>query len=114
MKSFVPNGKKASANMWWIIIGAVIALVVMIVLMVMFTTKSNKLEGGLGACESKGGICVTGKECPENSLPASAFECSNPTGTACCVGSPKVSTGSNCGDKGTIPSPDGTRQWCRK
>ena len=51
--------KKASANMWWIIIGAVIALVVMIILMVMFTGKTQPLEQGLSDCEGKGGVCVS-------------------------------------------------------
>jgi len=50
--------KKASANMWWIIIGAVIALIVMIVLLVMFTGKSGTLEKGILDCESKGGTCM--------------------------------------------------------
>jgi len=43
--------------MWWIIIGAVIALIVMIVLLVMFTGKSGTLEKGILDCEGKGGTC---------------------------------------------------------
>ena len=45
--------------MWWIIIGAVIALVVLIILMVMFTGKTSILEQGLISCDSKGGKCVS-------------------------------------------------------
>jgi len=81
--------KKASANMWWIIIGAVIALVVMIILMVMFSGKSNKLESGLSGCESKGGICVQGKNCPKSTLSASTFDCNKAGYELCCLGNPK-------------------------
>ena len=92
--------RKASANMWWIIIGAVIALVVMIVLMVIFTDKTSTLEGGLSSCEGKGGVCVNGDDCPGSSLKSDAFECvaSHPT---CCIGSPQEGTDSTC-KKGTI------------
>ena len=81
---------KGDANMWWIIIGAVVALVVMIVLMVMFTGKSNKLEGGLSACDSKGGKCIVGTACPGNSLPG-PFDCLDADGKSqvCCIGNPK-------------------------
>jgi len=50
--------KKASSEMWWIIIGAVIALVVLIILLVMFTGKTTGLEQGLLSCENKGGSCI--------------------------------------------------------
>lgn len=75
--------------MFWIIIGAVIALVVMIVLLVMFAGKTGKLEGGLSSCESKGGICV-GEEvsCPASTLTSSVFDCKE-TGKKCCLGTPK-------------------------
>ncbi len=87
--------KKASANMWWIIIGAVIALVVMIILMVMFTDQTNTLEGGLSACDSKGGICVSSikigptavNNCPANTFRTDAFDCG--TDQDCCIGAPK-------------------------
>jgi len=79
--------KKADANMWWIIIGAVIALVVMIILMVMFTGKSNKLEGGLLDCQSKGGSCLS--TCPENTLESIAFSCPGDGTIRCCVSSLK-------------------------
>ena len=90
--------KKASADMWWIIIGAVIALVVMIILMVMFTSKTQPLEQGLSSCESKGGVCVadssTGNSastvCPVNTLKTSTFDC--PQQKVCCLGAPKKCT----------------------
>jgi len=64
--------------MWWIIIGAVIALVVMIILMVMFTGKSNKLEIGLMSCEGKGGTCLTKTVCKSEQYSGTvsiAFDC---------------------------------------
>jgi hypothetical protein len=97
--------KKASANMWWIIIGAVIALVVMIILMVMFTGKTSKLEGGLSACEGKGGICAKGTICPANTLKATAFDCTQ--GSVCCLGAPKLCQ-KECPDKTCIESESGT------
>ena len=87
--------KKASADMWWIIIGAVIALVVMIILMVMFTGKTQPLEQGLSACESKGGVCVDSNgDCPKNTLSSPVFNCA--VGQQCCIGSPIPADGGNC------------------
>lgn len=80
--------KKADANMWWIIIGAVIALVVLIILLIMFTSKSGKLEGGLLDCESKGGICLDQSQtCPENTIKSFAFSCTE--NKICCLSSLK-------------------------
>lgn len=74
--------------MWWIIIGAVIALVVLIVLMVIFTTKSGRLEGGLLDCQSKGGTCVTEPECIAKSGTISkAFDCNQGDAIICCFSS---------------------------
>jgi len=87
--------KKADANMWWIIIGAVIALVVLIVLLVIFTSKSGKLEGGLLDCQSKGGTCMlkdqcTGTNSDGSPIPgassgtiATAFDCTDKTMVCC-------------------------------
>ena len=87
--------KKASANMWWIIIGAVVALVVMIVLMMLFTGKSNKLEIGLMDCEAKGGDCSGDKDACKlkGGTVSMAFDCGNDN--ACCF-SGKKSKGSSC------------------
>jgi hypothetical protein len=82
--------KKADANMWWIIIGAVIALVVLIILMVIFTTKTGKLEGGLSECGGKSGVCMSEGTCPKSTLESSAFTCSS-SSAICCIGSPKKS-----------------------
>ena len=83
---------RGSANMWWIIIGAVIALVVMIVLMVIFTSKSGTLEQGLLSCESKGGECLDNKECSYQNKEGNVvegtftrFECLD-TKQFCCFG----------------------------
>lgn len=81
--------KKADASMWWIIIGAVIALVVLVVLMVIFTGKTNVLEKGLSECEGKGGVCVDESgSCPLRTFVSGAFDCKN-TGDKCCLGTPK-------------------------
>src|SRR3990167_2514930 len=87
-------GKRGDANMWWIIIGAVIALIVMIVLLVMFTGKTGGLEAGLSACEGKSGICVaSGEKPPLNTVYSSVFECEQEN--KCYVGSPKKCTSGN-------------------
>ena len=80
--------KKADANMWWIIIGAVIALVVLIVLMVIFTDKTGRLGVGLSSCTANTGQCLS--ICPENTLESSAFDCS--TGEKCCIGVKKTTS----------------------
>jgi len=88
--------KKASANMWWIIIGAVIALVVLLVLLSIFGSKTRDLEGGLSSCESKGGICVSdGDACPGSTLKAPTFSCGS--NQDCCIGVAK-----SCKDDRTI------------
>lgn len=96
--------RKGSANMWWIIIGAVIALVVMIVLMVMFTGKTGALEGGLLSCEGKGGTCevmsgtTCGESCKGDTSYSSLFTCDSVDGTAkcCCLGVKKKAAGASC------------------
>lgn len=75
---------KAGADMWWIIIGAVLALIVLIVLLVMFTGKTRSLEIGLTSCEGKGGRCESLGSCSPNTLPTGAFTC--PAGQVCCIG----------------------------
>ncbi|HLC71767.1 MAG TPA: hypothetical protein VJI32_07185 [Candidatus Nanoarchaeia archaeon] len=81
---------KGDANMWWIIIGAVLALVVVIVLMVIFTGRSNIIDQGLLDCQSKGGSCnyPTDIECrTATGNPSHSFEC--PGGNEqqpCCFG----------------------------
>lgn len=94
--------KKGSADMWWIIIGAVIALVVLIILMVIFTGKTNILESGLLDCQGKGGSCdFTASECITKGTVSHAFECSNPANIpeeskkVCCFGVKKAS-GEGC------------------
>ncbi len=80
---------KASSEMWWVIIGAVIALIVLIVLLVLFTGKTRGLEGGLTDCAGKGGVCVASGDCPSNTLQSGTFECSDSVKPQCCVGIPK-------------------------
>lgn len=95
--------KKADANVWWIVIGAVIALVVLIIVLIIFTTNTGKLESGLSGCESKGGVCVAaGSDCPQNSLKSTVFDCT--AGKECCLGSPKRCVNdADCGDGARCP-----------
>ena len=89
---------KGDANIWWIIIGAVIALVVLIVIILIFTKNTTDLGKGLSGCESKSGVCASPGFCPTNTLTASAFTCTS--GNECCVGSPQeccVSSPQECG-----------------
>lgn len=92
--------KKAGAEMWWIIIGAVIALVVLIILMVMFTGKTSLLEQGLISCDSKGGKCVSCSDSAgcdqactqlygEGYTYSSVFDCKPKEGQGCCLGTKK-------------------------
>ena len=105
--------KKASANMWWIIIGAVIALVVMIILMVMFTGKSSKLEGGLLNCESKGGDCSGNEQaCAQKGGTVSwAFECKEGTNACCFISGKKI--GEACKTNGECSSKSCTDGTCK-
>jgi len=75
--------------MWWIIIGAVIALIVLIILMLLFTKQSDTLVGGISECEGKGGVCSSSTDpvCPSNTLQTSTFTCSG--NNVCCIGIPK-------------------------
>ncbi|MBI2573384.1 hypothetical protein HYV86_05970 [Candidatus Woesearchaeota archaeon] len=85
------QSRRADATMWWIIIGAVIALLVLVILIVLFTGKTNLLEAGLSDCEGKGGICAASGECPRSTLENGAFDCGNAAGgdaKVCCLGVP--------------------------
>lgn len=92
--------------MWWIIIGAVIALIVLIILLVMFTGKTGGLEKGLSDCSGKGGVCVSGENCPVNSVESSTFSC--PLEEKCCVGLPKKAKNGKCDTGETV----GERDYC--
>jgi len=76
--------QKGGANMWWIIIGAVLALVVLVVLVTMFVDTTGKQQKGLDACY--GGKCVLEDTCEGTVNYASS--CSKPK-QECCVTSAK-------------------------
>ncbi|NQV91178.1 hypothetical protein HQ489_01780 [Candidatus Woesearchaeota archaeon] len=83
--------QKGGANMWWIIIGAVLALVVLVVLVFMFTDNTDRVKVGLSACF--GGDCKPKGECTGSIN--KAVECSGNTESnpiVCCVGSDKKIT----------------------
>ena len=106
--------RKASADMWWIIIGAVIALVVLVVLLSIFSGKTGNLEQGLSSCESKGGVCVSEENpCPGSTIATPTFECNGQQN--CCIGVPKscqddseCSKGSKCRNFGN----NGDKFYC--
>ena len=50
--------KRASAQVWWIIIAAIVALIVMFVLVGIFTGTTKDVRIGLFDCSSKGGECL--------------------------------------------------------
>lgn len=78
--------KKASANMWWIIIGAVLALVVMVILMTIFTNKVTRVDSGLLGCASNGGTCEDKGGCQtKGGTVSKTFECSKEK-QECCFG----------------------------
>lgn len=86
---------KAQANTFWIIIGAVIALVVLVVLLLLFTGKTNILEQGLIDCESKGGQCRVGTTCADGQLKQDFFDCSKyEDERVCCLGTATANDGS--------------------
>jgi len=80
--------EKGQANVFWIIIGAVIALVVLAVLLLMFTGKTNTLEQGISGCEVAGGQCIESKEeCKtQNGTSMITFDCPAEGNTVCCMG----------------------------
>lgn len=110
--------RKGSTEMWWIIIGAVIALVVLIILMVLFTGKTRGLEGGLTECEGKGGICTkeVSQECPGKTLLSTSFNCKD-SAQKCCIGIPTECTGpAACGgETGSCPESayDNGKRYCK-
>jgi len=106
--------KKADANMWWIIIGAVITLVVLVILMVIFTSKVNPLERGLSSCEGNAGLCVNaGSGCPSSSIKTTTFGCTA-AGKECCLGTPKkCKSPAECGGESKSCRSEGTaEQYC--
>lgn len=84
--------KKAQANTFWIVIGAVIAMIVLVVLLLMFTGKTSLLEGSLVDCEAKGGECKDPTlGCPDGTLKQAIFDCTKKDSAGrefdCCIGS---------------------------
>ena len=77
--------KKGGADMWWIIIGAVLALTVLVVLVFMFTGNTDRVNVGLNACY--GGECVPSCSGSVNK----AVECPV-QGEVCCIVNKKTDT----------------------
>lgn len=99
---------RGSADIWWIIIGAVLALIVLVVLLVSFTKQSTGITQGVSDCEGKGGVCVPSDPaiCPPKSLKTTAFSCTG--GRGCCLGViEKCVSGTDCS-----PGDDGKPRQC--
>lgn len=77
---------RASADVWWVIIGAAIALVVLVVIIAAFTRGTAPALKGLSDCHSKSGICAS-EGCPHGMTKTSVFSCSSQEET-CCIGVP--------------------------
>ncbi|MDP3733774.1 MAG: hypothetical protein Q8R37_00965 [Nanoarchaeota archaeon] len=77
---------KASADVWWVIIGAAIALVVLVVVIASFTRGTTPALKGLSDCHSKNGICAS-EGCPQGTTKTSVFTCGS-QGETCCIGVP--------------------------
>jgi hypothetical protein len=77
--------RKGSANIWWIIIGAVMAILVLFVLLFIFTDQIDDANTSLSDCKSKGGKCETIGECPAKTLPSNLLKCAEKT-KECCIG----------------------------
>lgn len=78
--------KKAEANMWWVIIGAVLAVVVLMVLLTFFGRGTETVAEGVSKCESKLGKCLDKAECLKGGgsvTDADLFECKE---GVCCYG----------------------------
>ncbi len=71
--------------MWWIIIGAVIALVVLLVVLSIFTKGTTDFNTDLFECKSKGGICVPENDCVGEKYDGtvSSFSCANEEEVCC-------------------------------
>ena len=66
--------------MWWIIIGAVLAIVVMVILLTFFGRGTETVASGLSECQSKLGQCVEEGTC--QGTVTKTFECLE--GFECC------------------------------
>lgn len=99
--------KRASANIWWVIIGAAIALVVLVVLILTFTKGINPVIRGLSDCQSKGGLCSL-TTCPQGTTKTSVFSCSERA--TCCLGIPKECEPNGACNPGTC-QPYGDGKW---
>ena len=91
MRVVISRMKKAQANMFWVIIGAVLAIIVLVVLVYFFGRGTEKVALGLSECESKLGKCVSKDICEKDGGSVTGlFECSQ--GEVCCFGLKKQTT----------------------
>lgn len=76
-------------EMWWYIIGLILALVVLIVISVIFTSKSAQVSKGISQCKGllsfgeKQGVCKDA--CTPDEVQAMGFGSDCPKGQQCCI-----------------------------
>lgn len=105
------RNKRGSPEIWWIIVGAILALGVAFVLgWINVETFANVVAFALPKnCVAKGGECISTNNCPENEMANFNIKCPN-SQTCCMPVEPKTSTpstecsgktqGKQCDDKG--------------
>ena len=70
--------KKATSQMLWVVVGAVMALVVLTVLLFIFTKNTGKVQLGFEDCATKSGQCITKAKCSnQEGRVIPTFSCNN-------------------------------------
>src|SRR3989344_8662813 len=76
-------------DIWWYVIGLILALVVLIVISVIFTSKSAQVSQGISQCKGllsfgeKQGVCKDA--CTPDEVQAMGFGSDCPKGQKCCI-----------------------------
>lgn len=52
--------KKAQGNIWWVIIGAAIAILVLIISIFLITSRYKGFSNATSSCNQRGGFCCKG------------------------------------------------------
>jgi len=74
--------RKGSAQMMWVLIGAILALVVLVILTMLFTGNIGGFERDITSCSGPGKQCVVADKCGGQVL--SSHTCADAT-KICCV-----------------------------
>ncbi|MEM4336433.1 MAG: hypothetical protein QXG86_00315 [Candidatus Woesearchaeota archaeon] len=80
------NTKSRKAEVNWVVVGFVLAVIVLAILAYIFyseTKKSSKAAEGIISCSARNGQCLEGKVCPPGTVNIGRFDCGE--GKVCCV-----------------------------